>query len=1171
MNTSQLEKFAQLTRLRLLDIVKGKIEYVTSTDSTELRDYQEAIQKLKKDINKFGVQTIIDRVAYTWFNRLMALRFLDANEYQPLGLKVISPKQGYSLPEILDEAKQGNIVEELNVDTAKINDLLDGHIDSTNPQNEVFKILLIAQCNYLNELFPFLFEKINDYTELLLPDDLTSELSITNDFVKGMSDDDCQHVEILGWLYQFYISELNAKLISSSKAYKKEELAPASQLFTPKWIVQYMVDNTLGQVWAELKPNAIGLSQLEYYIKPEENNKINRTTKSIEEIKFFEPCCGSGHILSYAFDVFYLMYEDAGTNPADIPGLIIKNNLFGIDIDSRASQIASFVLLMKARQKYRRFFKTMVKENITPNIYHYEDIEGDEKLSNATALGSLIKISQAEADAITVEEGTIFADDQQKVKNLYNLLATKYDVVVTNPPYINSKRMEPQLKRYVENTFPTSKSDLFAAFIEQCLFLTNKEGLTGYMTPFVWMFISSYEDLRKKIIDNHLIHSLVQLEYSGFDGATVPICTFTLRNQYIENAKGSYIRLEDFKGSQNQGPKTLEAINNPACGWFYIKNQKEFSVITGNPISYFFNNTLCKIFSDNLEISSLTSIKKGISTGENERFIRFFYEVSFNNFSLYEINFDKKWFPLNKGGDFRKYYGNINSVINWKNDGKELNDLKPKSVIRSRNNFFRKNISFNKISSSNFSLRLFEEGFISLDSSSYFIDYKPQYELYFLGLLNSKIFNLLLGKLVPTLNFEIGDISKFPIIFNTIDEELIIDNINLSKKEWNLRETTWGFNTNPILDISAISISEAIENFKYNWKKNYCSLHKNEELLNKFFIEIYGLENEINQNVHIGDITILKDELLPRKQKGSKKKSSEFEEEDTKWTPVWENLENQFRANGYEGLELPFNHEEIIKQFISYAVGCMFGRYSLDKEGLILANQGDTLQQYIERVGKQEAELQFVPDQDNVIPVLEGEWFADDIVGRFREFLVAVWGKETLQSNIAYIEEALGKDLRKYFVKDFYNDHVKRYSNRPIYWMFSSPKGAFNALIYMHRYNQDTLNTIVTDYLDQYIEKLKVKKEHLKHLENTGTQKEQTAAKKEIINVDKMLKELEDYHREIIYPMALERININLDDGVLVNYNKFGKAIKAHKDLNSADKKKKVRGYDWINVEEIRD
>jgi len=1177
MNTSQLEKFAQLTRLRLLDIVKGKIEYVTSTDSTELRDYQEAIQKLKKDINKFGVQTIIDRVAYTWFNRLMALRFLDANEYQPLGLKVISPKQGYSLPEILDEAKQGNIAEELNVDTTKINDLLDGRIDSTNPQNEVFKILLIAQCNYLNELFPFLFEKINDYTELLLPDDLTSELSITNDFVKGMSDDDCQHVEILGWLYQFYISELNEKLIKSSKAYKKEELAPASQLFTPKWIVQYMVDNTLGQVWAELKPDAVGLNQLEYYIKPEENNKINRTTKSIEEIKFFEPCCGSGHILSYAFDVFYLMYEDAGTNPADIPGLIIKNNLFGIDIDSRASQIASFVLLMKARQKYRRFFKTMVKENITPNIYHYEDIEGDEKLSNATALGSLIKISQAEADAITVEEGTIFADDQQKVKNLYNLLATKYDVVVTNPPYINSKRMEPQLKKYVENTFPASKSDLFAAFIEQCLFLSNKEGLTGYMTPFVWMFNESYEKLRKQIIDNNLIHSLVQLEYSGFDGATVPVCTFTLRHQYIENAKGSYIRLEDFKGSQNQGPKTLEAINNSDCGWFYLTDQFVYNKILGSNIAYWADDYILNYFENTLLKDSLKT-SQGMKTLNNDRFIRNWTEIDFDNSSLICYDNDKKWYPINHGGDFCKWYGNNDEVINWEDDGYEVKKLaksKYNSVTRTvtgMSYYFKEGITWTAISSGNFSARKFPKGFLFSNAGMCaFGEYDKL--IYNLGLLNSIIGFEYLKILSPTLNFGPNQVKRIPVICNNVNIviKLVEECIYISQIYVDNIEYSYNFKSNILLTDSNLNLQSAIEKYEVTWKNNFIKLHKNEEELNRIFLEIYNLSDRFSYKIPLGMITLLKYELLPRKQKGSKKKSSEFEEEDTKWTPVWENLENQFRANGYEGLELPFNHEEIIKQFISYAVGCMFGRYSLDQEGLILANQGDTLQQYIERVGKQEAELQFVPDQDNVIPVLEGEWFADDIVGRFREFLVAVWGKETLQSNIAYIEEALGKDLRKYFVKDFYNDHVKRYSNRPIYWMFSSPKGAFNALVYMHRYNQDTLNTIVTDYLDQYIEKLKVKKEHLKHLENTGTQKEQTAAKKEIINVDKMLKELEDYHREIIYPMALERININLDDGVLVNYNKFGKAIKAHKDLNSADKKKKVRGYDWINVEEIRD
>ncbi|MDM1067191.1 BREX-1 system adenine-specific DNA-methyltransferase PglX, partial [Myroides odoratimimus] len=723
----------------------------------------------------------------------------------------------------------------------------------------------------------------------------------------------------------------------------------------------------------------------------------------------------------------------------------------------------------------------------------------------------------------------------------------------------------------VEKSFPTSKSDLFAAFIEQCLFLTNKEGLTGYMTPFVWMFISSYEDLRKKIIDNHLIHSLVQLEYSGFDGATVPICTFTLRTQYIENAKGSYIRLEEFKGSQNQGPKTLEAINNPACGWLYIKDQNDFINIPQMSLGFSLSNKAIDIFNDNVKLGDISNVKVGLQTSDNDYFRRNWQEINLNEFN-------SKWHKFISGGGFRKWYGLGNYVVKWENDGFEIKNFKDengrlKSRPQNLNYYDKFGITWGKITSAEVSFRIKQEDEIFSDAAMciFFSDKNKIFQI--LGLLNSSIFRNILKPITPTLNLQVGDLSKFPVILEHNDKllDIIYECVRLSKEDWDKGELSWDFKYNSVIHLGSVDLKNSIKYFEKKWKFNYIKLHQNEEKLNCQFIKIYGLENEIDQNLHIGDITILKDELLPRKQKGSKKKSSDFEEEDTKWTPVWENLENQFRANGYEGLELPFNHEEIIKQFISYAVGCMFGRYSLDQEGLILANQGDTLQQYIERVGKQEAELQFVPDQDNVIPVLEGEWFADDIVGRFREFLVAVWGKETLQSNIAYIEEALGKDLRKYFVKDFYNDHVKRYSNRPIYWMFSSPKGAFNALIYMHRYNQDTLNTIVTDYLDQYIEKLKVKKEHLKHLENTGTQKEQTAAKKEIINVDKMLKELEDYHREIIYPMALERININLDDGVLVNYNKFGKAIKAHKDLNSADKKKKVRGYDWINVEEIRD
>ena len=440
---------------------------------------------------------------------------------------------------------------------------MDGRIPSADAQNEAYATLLVGACNHLNNVFPFLFEKIDDYAELLLPDDLISSFSIIEDIRVGMQPEDCKEVEILGWLYQFYISALNEKLISSKKKYTKNELAPASQLFTPKWIVQYMVDNTLGQVWSEIRPDSKVIDTLEFYIKPTYTDKLSkREPKSIEDIKFFEPCVGSGHILSYAFDVFYKIYEEEGYNPSEIPILIITKNLFGVDIDRRAAQIASFVLLMKGRQKQRRFLRTVAKDFIEPNISFYQDFEFDNNFKNATALGSLIEIDPKDLEKFKIEENSLFAERQREVYKLYKLLGQRYDVVVTNPPYISSSRMEGSLKQYVETNYPETKSDLFATFILRCLDLCDGDGLTGYMTPFVWMFISSYEKLRGEIIAKHFINNLIQLEYSGFDGATVPICTFTLRRLNIDNAKGSYIRLSNFKGSQNQAPKTLEAIRN---------------------------------------------------------------------------------------------------------------------------------------------------------------------------------------------------------------------------------------------------------------------------------------------------------------------------------------------------------------------------------------------------------------------------------------------------------------------------------------------------------------------------------------------------------------------------------------------------------------------------------
>jgi type II restriction/modification system DNA methylase subunit YeeA len=1147
MNTNALKKFAQEARRKLLEQVGAKLEYVLHTDTPELREKADQVQKLKEAVQKTSKEKIIDKVTYTWFNRFIALRFMDANDYQPIGIRVLTPKDGFTLPELLDEAKQGNIPEELSVKNQRIYDLLDGKIPSSNAQNEAYKDLLIGACNHLNKVFPFLFERINDYTELLLPDDLTSELSIIKDICDGMSIEECAEVEIVGWLYQFYISEKNEQLISSKKVYKKDELAPASQLFTPKWIVQYMVDNTLGQVWSEINPATKVTADLEFYIKPAYLEQVKkREVKSIEEVKFFEPCTGSGHILAYAFDVFYKIYEELGYNPTEIPELIITKNLFGVDIDQRASQLASFVLLMKGRQKNRRFLRTVETKNIQPNISYYQDFEFDNKFNNATALGSLIRVDADELKNLVVEKDSLFGERQEEVKKLYLLLGQRYDVVVTNPPYISSSRMEGSLKQYIEKTYPETKSDLFAIFILRCLELCNEDGLTGYMTPFVWMFISSYEKLREIVIDKHFINNLIQLEYSGFDGATVPICTFTLRNQNIKEGKGSYIRLSDFKGSQNQAPKTLEAIKNNSCGWFYKANQKNFKKISGSPTGYWLSNSFLQIFSSELLVKHIAKPNQALVTGNTELHIKKWQEVSFKSIGFNFLNrvtakeSSLKWFPYNKGGEYRKWYGNNAHIINWYNDGYTLqNTLHPSGKRIWAHNFvlesiFKKGLVWSKITSSLPSFRLSNEGFL-FDDASGVCPVDEGMEEYLLAFFISKI-NILIQKVVnPTLNIQPNNLSNLPLI---ISNEVEVTNvakhcIEISKQDWDSREISWNFQNSELIKHKSQDLEETFDLYQHYWKNKFLQLHNHEEELNRQFIEIYDLQDELTPDVPFKDITILKEETC---------------------------IENG---------KLVFKQTDVFAQFMSYAVGCMFGRYSLDKEGLILANQGETLEDYLTKVEKTKDQLTYFPDDDNIIPILDDEWFEDDITGRFSAFLKASFGTANFDKNLAFVEECLGKDVRKYFVKDFYNDHIKRYKKRPIYWMFSSPKGSFNVLIYMHRYTTDTLNKILNGYLIKYREKLNTRMEHLDHLIVSGSSTEQTKAQKEKDKLKLVLVELQEYERETLRPLAIKRINIDLDEGVLVNYNKFGKAIKEVSGLNDRVTKNKVRLFDWIDVTQI--
>lgn len=1198
MNTQLLKTFAQKTRLRLLEAVRDKLNYVLHTDSADLRDYAASIRTLKEEIQRTSEEAVIDRVAYTWFNRLMALRFMDANDYQPLRVRILSPQPGNLQAEILSEALQGNIPEELKIDRQRINDLLDGNIESPNPQNEVYRMLLIASCNHLHTLFPFLFEKIFDYTELLLPDDLISELSIVHDFVEGMTEGDCSETEMIGWLYQFYISDKKDEVFAAKGKVKKEEIPAATQLFTPRWIVEYMVQNTVGKLWIQNNPDSALKDKMPYYIETESSKSADYLKiSSPEEITLLDQACGSGHILVYGFELLYQIYEEAGYTASQIPTLIIEKNLYGYEIDERAAQLASFSILMKARSHYRRLFRVTLQPNILCyrdlnlsddeikavfkelNLVLSEDLLFDlQCMQQATNYGSLIQprssfdeieeIKQSLSEKKQIND--IFIKHQ--ISELYSALeqleqlSKKVCCIVDNPPYMGGGNMNKELSGFVRTKYPESKADLMACFMEGGLASLKSNGLLGMINQHSWMFLSSYEKLREKLIDSTQFDTLLHLgprTFPEIGGEVVQNAAFTFIN-YPPKKQSSYIRLVDYKDSHLKSEKTLEAIQNRDCGWFYIKNQKDFEKIPGLSVAYWLSLSEVGFYDDNNLLGSYSHPAKGIDTGENDFFLRFWSEVSFKKKQK------DKWVPYNKGGEFRKWYGNKDYVLRWFK-GVYLEERKSwrkkKPTLRNKDKWFQKSFTWTTVSSGGFSARLsddnalFDNGGCSLFSSDY--------EFLLLGgLINSIVASRYLEFLSPTLNFQPGGTAKIPVVnsmfgsqFVQSIENVVLDLIKICKQEWNSRETSWDFEQNELIRLQAQDIEESIDLYKQYWTKKFIKLHQNEEELNARFIEIYGLQEELTSDVPLEDITILRDEL---DQKKLKKLSQSYKSGWTLNNEKWELLQQA------DYPELPFDEKELVHQFISYGVACMFGRYSLDKPGLILANQGETIQDYLDKVGKNEDELRFKPDKSNIVPVLDSEWFGDDIGTQFRAFVKAVWGERDLQRNMDYIEKTLGKSIRNYFYRDFYTDHVKRYKKRPIYWMYVSPDGSFQTLIYMHRYTPDTMSHILNDYLRPYIDKLENRVEHLNHLMTEGTDREKNQATKEMGKVEKIILDLRKYDREVFYPMAMDRIAIDLDDGVLVNYNKFGPTLKIITGLSDKKAKDKVRKFDWIDTSEIR-
>ena len=1165
MDTNKLKKFAQLARRQLRDLVSAKLEHVLKIDSVEYREKQGAIKDLQDRVAKSSKEQVIDHVAYTWFNRFCALRFMDIKRYTFIG--TVSPAAGYTQPEILAEAKQGNIDAsiELYLDRKKVFDLLSGITPSLDSQTEVYRILLVAICNYYHSAMPFLFERINDYTELLMPDDLLSENSLLAEVREALSNDSCRDVEVIGWLYQFYISEKKDEIFEGLKKNKKitpENIPAATQLFTPSWIVRYLVDNSLGRLWLLNNPQSRLVDRLEYYIKPEEPETDFLKVSQPEDLRICDSACGSGHMLVYAFDLLYAIYEEEGYDQAEIPALILKNNLYGVEIDLRAGELAAFALVMKAQEKYHRFMNKPIQPNIC--VLENIDLKEDElavlnntlgpdlftadlkttlkQFTEADNFGSLICPKLTDLSAIRSKLGEIdprgdFILYQAKEKATIALrqadyLSPKYHVVIANPPYMGGKGMNDRLGSWLKNHYSDVKSDLFSAFIIRNTNLVLNRGQLGFMSPFVWMFISSHEKLRNYLIGKKTITSLIQLEYSGFDGATVPICTFTVENTHRPDFKGSYVRLSDFRGSNNQGPKTLEAIKNPNCGWFFKASATDFKKIPGSPIAYWVAKRVFEVFSTHPSLESVSKPRQGATTSDNNRFLRLWHEVEFSqiaqNCTSLEIaqTSGSKWFPYNKGGEFRRWYGNHEFIINYLNNGKEikefhevLNLTKPGGRLKNQSYYFKPSVSWSKISSSTFAVRYFPEGFIfDVAGSAIFFD-QDRESIFFTGLLNSNVVKYILQALSPTLNFEAEHLCKIPILekYNELDDQFyenVSTLIKLSKNDWNSNETSWSFETSPFFMVECQNgcLKSRIRSlFKY-WEDNIGVMKRLEEQNNTILTKTYSLQNELSLEVKKEEITLTCNPHY--RYRGDK------------------------TEEGFQAMQLA----DTMRDFISYSVGCMFGRYSIDEQGLILANQEETVVDFLKKIPNPS----YKPEENNVIPIMDEEWFGNDLTERFKQFLRISFGEDYYTSNLAFIEEAIGKDIRKFFLKDFYNDHIRRYKKRPIYWLFSSSKSSFNALIYMHRYQPDTVSVVLNEYLREYRTKLTAHWEYLEQvsISPSASKQEKTRVIKEIEKLKKIITELNDYEREILYPLATEKVEIDLDDGVKVNYNKFGKALK---------------------------
>jgi len=1109
-----------------LETINGEV-----LTETEKKQRKALIQKIKSD----GYGQVMEEVAYTWFNRFVAIRFMEVNGYLPSHVRVFSDENGAFKPQILAEA--------IHLDLPGLDmDKVMQYKEEAN-EDELFKYLLKVQCNALNEILPQMFQKIEDYTELLLPDYLLRDGSVIEKLVNEIPEDNFDvntengQIEVIGWMYQYYISAKHEEVVDPlhGKVVKKEEVPAATQLFTTDWVVRYLIDNSVGRYWIERNPESKLADELTYFVKPKDG-VIKTVDEKItpQDVTVFDPCVGSGHFLVYAFDVLMKIYVEYGYSERDAAAEIIKSNLYGLDIDGRAAQLAYFAVMMKARQYDRRF----LAKNIQPNVYEITESNNADRacieyfyadntelkkdvedalsiLKDAKEYGSILHMPDVDFDKINVRLSllndeismyrTYLLGDFQRLIKPVEIMSRQYAVVATNPPYLN--KYDNRLREYIFAKYNPYKGDLFSVFMVRNVDYCKPNGYCAFMTPNVWMFISSYENTREFVLSGCSISSLIQIaKGSFFKEATVDVCAFVVSKRKKE--KGMYFRLEDFKADMEaQRDAFLSCLKSvESCNYVFYVDGSNFAKISGSPIAFWVSDSILSDFADSDKSVKDYSNGEGKNvTTNNSKYILYYWEVSITDVGA----FDYKWLPCATGGDYRKWYGNVVNVIDWSEQTRSYYKKASAGRIIREEFWPMRGITWGKISSAASSFRLLEEEQMYQETAILQKDKEKTFPI--LALLNSCVSGEFLKFLSPTINFQLQDICTIPVMKDIVDNKTIIELskrcVELAKNEWNDYEISYEFQSHPLVPMSFERIEQLnagmnSENRKkavtllserYNrWEKEcearFLELKRNEEDLNRIFIDIYGLQDELRSNIEDKDVSVRKANL-----------------------------------------------QRDVRSLISYAVGCMFGRYSIDVPGIAYAGGEWDGKKY----------KSFVPDKDAIIPICDDEYFSDDIVGCFIGFIETAYGKDMLEENLQFIADALGGNgssrevIRNYFINDFYADHLKTYQKRPIYWLFDSgKKNGFKCLVYMHRYKPDTIARIRTDYVHEQQARYRTAIEEIEKRIDSVSSSEKVKLNKRLNILKDQDEELHAYE-EKIHHLADQMISIDLDDGVKHNYELF--------------------------------